>query len=66
MNLDMRLEVAKKLSAGVSYSRIANELGQSPVTIARINRWLSGGCGGYDRALDALRNKLDDAISGQN
>jgi TrpR-related protein YerC/YecD len=36
----MRWEVAKKLDAGVPFSQIQEESGESPVTITKINRWL--------------------------
>jgi TrpR-related protein YerC/YecD len=51
----MRLEVAKRLLAGNSFAQIAEETGQSPTTITRVNRWLKGGAGGYKIVIPRLR-----------
>ncbi|MDE1970941.1 MAG: hypothetical protein KGI50_05195 [Patescibacteria group bacterium] len=53
----MRWEVAKKLDAGVPFSQIQEESGESPVTITKINRWLKEGCGGYKMMIDRLRGE---------
>ena len=53
--LDMRWGVAKKLDAGVPFSQIQEETGQSPVTITKINKWLKEGCGGYKMMIDRLK-----------
>lgn len=53
----MRWEVAKKLDAGVPFSQIQEESGESPVTITKINRWLKEGCGGYGMMIDRLKEK---------
>lgn len=53
----MRWEVAKKLDAGIPFSQIQEETGESPVTITKINRWLKEGCGGYKMMIDRLKNK---------
>ena len=50
--LQMRWGVAKKLDAGVPFSQIQEEFGQSPVTITKINRWLTEGCGGYKMMIE--------------
>ena len=53
----MRWEVAKKLDAGVPFSQIQEESGESPVTITKINRWLKEGCGGYRMMIDRLQGE---------
>jgi len=55
--LQMRWDVAKKLDAGVPFTQISEESGQSPVTITKINRWLKEGCGGYKMMIDRLKNE---------
>lgn len=42
-----RWKVAKMLSAGKAYVDIENKTGMSSATIARIQRWLKSGTGGY-------------------
>lgn len=42
-----RWKVAKMLSAGKAYIDIEKETGMSSTTIARIQRWLKSGMGGY-------------------
>lgn len=51
----MRWEVAKKLDAGIPFSQIQEESGESPVTITKINRWLKEGCGGYQMMIDRFK-----------
>lgn len=53
----MRWEVAKKLDAGVSFTQITEETGESPTTITKINRWLKEGCGGYKMMIDRLKGE---------
>ena len=43
----MRWKVAKMLYSGFTYEEIEKETGMSSTTIARINRWLEYGEGGY-------------------
>ena len=42
-----RWKVAKMLSVGKAYVDIEKETGMSSTTIARIQRWLKSGMGGY-------------------
>jgi len=55
----MRWEVAKKLDAGIPYTQIQEEWdGEEMIssnTIAKINRWLKEGCGGYKMIIDRLK-----------
>lgn len=55
--LAMRWEVAKKLDARVPFSQIQEESGESPVTITKINRWLTEGCNGYKMMIDRFKKK---------
>ncbi len=51
-----RLEVAKMLSQKISYSRIEKLSGMSSTTIARINKWLTRGMGGYKLLINRSSN----------
>jgi len=55
----MRWEVAKKLDAGIPYTQIQEEWGGEEMissnTIAKINRWLKEGCGGYKMIIDRIK-----------
>lgn len=42
-----RWKVAQMLEKKIPFLQIAKATGMSPNTIARINRWLKRGCGGY-------------------
>ena len=42
-----RLEMARLLKKGLSYKKIADKLGVSTTTVARVSFWLNEGCGGY-------------------
>jgi TrpR-related protein YerC/YecD len=54
----MRWEVAKMLDAGFSYTEIQEKIeGVSAPTIAKINRWLKEGCGGYKMMIDRLKQE---------
>mgnify|MGYP000842792707 CR=1 FL=1 len=45
-----RMEVAVMLNAKKTYVEIAEKTGASTATISRVNRCLTGGTGGYERA----------------
>ena len=45
-----RIEVAKMLREHATYQEIARQTGASSATISRVNRCLTGGTGGYERA----------------
>lgn len=53
-DLSQRLEVARMLDAGVSYTRIQGIAGASATTVARVARCLKYGPGGYRTVLDRL------------
>jgi TrpR-related protein YerC/YecD len=52
--LARRLQVAKMLQAGASYTEIVDALGVGKQTISRVQRWLNFGRDGYMRAARAL------------
>lgn len=51
-----RLEVARLLSEGKSYTAIEQKTGASATTIARVSKCLSYGSGGYVQALEILKD----------
>ena len=57
MDLASRLQVAKKLKAGQTYVEIEKTTGASATTIARVNKALLYGAGGYQVVLGRLENK---------
>lgn len=52
-----RLQVAELLLDGKTYRAIQEHLHVGPTTIARVERWLNFGRGGYLAALKASRSK---------
>ena len=52
-----RLEVAKMLKAGRTYTEIGLKTGASTATISRVNRCLNYGADGYRTILDRLEEK---------
>ena len=50
LSLSQRYEVAKMLREKRTYLEIADKTGASTATISRVNRCLTGGTGGYERA----------------
>lgn len=52
-----RWKVAKMLDQKVSYEEIAKETGMSSTTIARVNKWLTNGMGGYRLMLKRIISK---------
>ena len=55
--IEQRYQVAKLLSEGHIYNTILEQTGASSATISRVNRSLMYGTGGYETALDRLREK---------
>ena len=53
-DLASRLQVAKMLSAKMSYAEIEHRTGVSATTIARVSKCLTQGSGGYAKALELL------------
>lgn len=52
--LAQRLEVAKMLKTGKTYTEISDKTGASTATISRVNRCLNYGADGYRMILDRL------------
>lgn len=52
MEIAARLEAARMLRAGETYTKIIQQTKLSSRTIARISEWLQNGQGGYAAALD--------------
>ena len=56
-SIAQRLEVAKMLKAGETYTEIVKTTGASTATISRENRCLNYGDGGYNLVLKRLESK---------
>lgn len=54
-----RWKVAQMLDQKISYEEIEKETGMSSTTIARIQKWLIKGMGGYRLMLKRLKNKTN-------
>ena len=50
-----RWKVARMLYEKISYEKIEKETGMSSTTIARVNKWLTNGKGGYRLIIDRLK-----------
>ncbi len=51
-----RWKVAQMLEEKIAYKKIEKETGMSSTTIARIQKWLTSGMGGYKLMLKKLAN----------
>jgi TrpR-related protein YerC/YecD len=58
-SITQRLEVAKRLKDGSTYSEIEAATGASTATISRVNRCLNYGAGGYQLILERLEKKIN-------
>jgi len=56
-DMAQRLDTAVLLDTGMSYQKIAAEIGVSTATISRVNRCLVYGEGGYRTALDRMKKQ---------
>ncbi len=54
-SLAQRLEVARMLDEGMTYSHIEDETGASTATISRVKRCLHYGADGYRLVLDRMK-----------
>jgi len=54
--MSARLEAAKMLTAGSSYTEIIRRTKLSSRTVARISDWLQNGLGGYRSVLETLEH----------
>lgn len=57
--LARRIEIAKRLLEGEPYDNITRELGVGKDTIGRVQRWLSSGFGGYEKAVSGFKKEVD-------
>ncbi len=55
--LAQRLEVAKMLKSGITYTEIAEKTGASTATISRVNRCLNYGADGYSMIIERLEKE---------
>jgi TrpR-related protein YerC/YecD len=54
-DMSQRLDVAILLSQGMSYQRIMEQVDISTATIGRVSRCLNHGAGGYQTAIEKLK-----------
>jgi len=57
MMLIRRLQIAELLEQGLTYTEIREQLGCGTATIARVQRWLNFGRGGYKEIIKFLFKK---------
>ncbi len=50
-----RWKVAQMLNKKISYEKIEEETGMSSTTIARVQKWLTNGMGGYKLIISRLK-----------
>ena len=60
-DISQRLEVAKLLSQGISYTTICKETGASTATISRVSRSYEYGAGGYKTVIQRLNKEKTNA-----
>ena len=53
-----RWKVARMLDQKISYEEIEKSTGMSSTTIARVNKWLTNGKGGYKLMLKRIKTKF--------
>lgn len=59
-----RWKVAQMLNKKISYEKIVKETGMSSTTIARVQKWLTDGMGGYRLMLKRLASHHHTPLSG--
>ncbi len=59
-SLAQRLEVARLLKEGKTYSVIEKDTGASTATISRVKRFLNYGAGGYGLILERMADKQEE------
>jgi TrpR-related protein YerC/YecD len=62
--INARLEAAKMLKAGKTYTEITAATKLSSRTVARISSWLQNGAGGYAAVLPRLTADSSDGLTG--
>ncbi len=58
IEIAQRLQVAKLLSAGTSYTAVSKEVGVSTATISRVNKCLEYGNGGYEMVMQRVAEEI--------
>ena len=53
--LTQRLQVAKLIKSGMSYSEVNKQTGASTATICRVGKCINYGNGGYEMVLDRIK-----------
>ncbi len=61
--LARRIEIAKRLLEGESYDRIIRDLKVGKDTISKVQRWLTSGFGGYEKAVSGFQKELNRRFS---
>lgn len=61
--LARRIEIAKRLLEGESYDDITRDLRVGKDTIGRVQRWLTSGFGGYEKAVSGFKKEIDRRFS---
>lgn len=61
--LARRIEIAKRLLEGEPYEKIASELKVGMDTIGRVQRWLTSGFGGYEKAVEGFKKELNHRLN---
>ncbi|MBU3965246.1 hypothetical protein KKG29_03235 [Patescibacteria group bacterium] len=61
--LARRIEIAKRLLEGESYDNIAADLKVGKDTIGRVQRWLTSGFGGYEKAVNGFKKEVGRRFS---
>lgn len=60
--ISARLEAAKMLSCGETYTDIVKATKLSSTTVARISSWMQNGYGGYAKTLNLLSSHHDHTL----
>jgi TrpR-related protein YerC/YecD len=55
--LELRIDIARRLYRGDTYEAIQHETGASSTTVSRVRRCLYHGAGGYRTVLDRLSSR---------
>lgn len=61
--LARRIEIAKRLLEGNSYNEIIQNLRVGKDTVNKVQRWLTSGFGGYEKAVSGFQKELNRRFS---
>ncbi len=62
--LARRIEIAKQLLEGSSYDDIIRDLKVGKDTVNKVQRWLTSGFGGYEKAISGFNKELNKRFGG--